>query len=169
MPAVRTYDDMTKVGAEVKAKGFTAPQDQHRASRSTARSIAYRPGFVVGQRLPGAQLGRLHRPQRGQDRRGFPRRAAGPMSASCSTPTSTSAPKGFRRIAEAVGPAQLDLARSSTRTIPKSIALIRRDRAVPDRLGRDAAGAPRLPALLRGLCLRHRHRRRDLERLLRDR
>src|SRR5437899_3088169 len=40
-------------------------------------------------------------------------------------------------------------------------------RALPDRLGRDPAGAPRLPALLRGLRLRHRHRRRDLERLLR--
>ena len=81
------------------------------------------------QRLSRAQLGRLHRPQRRQDRRGLPRglRARCRHHARHQLPFPT---EGFRRIAEAVGPAKLTWLELDTHD-PKSIALIRRDAPCP--------------------------------------
>ena len=50
-PAVRTYDDMTRLGAEVKARGFTALKT-NTALEVDGKLIAYRPGFVVGRGFP---------------------------------------------------------------------------------------------------------------------
>ena len=120
---------MTKVGAEVKAKGFSGLQDQHRdrdrrqdpAPTGRASSSAAASPSATGTPSSRAVRRRPSRPSA---------RAAGRMSASCSTPTSISAPKGFRRIAEAVGPTKLTWLELDAHD-PKSIALIRRDSPCP--------------------------------------
>ena len=92
-PAVRTYDDMTRLGAEVKATRLHRAEDQHRArgrrqadrlsARLRRRHAAFRSatGTISSPAAP-----------RGPSRPSA--RAAGRMSASCSTSTSISAPKG---------------------------------------------------------------------------
>ena len=130
VPAVRTYDDMTRLGAEVKAKGFTALKT-NTALEVDGKLIAYRPGFVVGKGFPGTQLGRLHRAQcrAGPSRPFAP--AADPMSASCSTSTSTSAPKGSdaspKRWARPVSPGSSST--PTTRNRSRCCAATRRARS----------------------------------------
>ena len=92
MPAVRTYDDMTKLGAEVKAKGFTALKT-NTALEVDGKLIAYRPGFVVGKGFPERNWDEfIAAARRRPSRLSAP--VAGPMSASCSTPISTSVRRG---------------------------------------------------------------------------
>ena len=115
-PAVRTYDDMTKVGAEVKAKGFTRAQDQHRDRDRRQADQAYRPGLRASAAAFPSATGTPSSPAAPRRRSRPSARAAGPMSASCSTPTSISAPKGSgaspRRSGRPSSPGS-----SSTRTI----------------------------------------------------
>ena len=163
-PAVRTYDDMTKVGAEVKAKGFRCAQDQHR-DRDRRQDHRLSAGLRGRPRLSRAQLGRLHRAQRGQDGRGLPQG----LRARCRHHARHQLPFPHRGLPAHRRGGRADRAHLARARCARS-EVDRPDPprfAVPDRLGRDAARAPRLPAVFRGLCLRHRDRRRGVERLLR--
>ena len=129
-PPVRTYDDMTQLGAEVKAQGFTALQDQHRA-RGRRQADRLPAGLRRRPRLPGAQLGRLHRPQRGA-------RPSRPSAPACGPgcrhharhSTSTSGPRASGGSPRRSAPARLTWLELDTHD-PQSIALIRRDAPCP--------------------------------------
>ena len=106
-PPVKTYDDMTAVGREVKAKGFSAlktniaiEMDGQISARSAAKTVeAFRKGC-------GPDVGIM-------------------LDLNFHFRT-----EGFRRIAEAVAPAQLTWLELDAHD-PKSIALIRRDAPCP--------------------------------------
>ena len=161
-PAVRTYDDMTRLGAEVKARGFSGLKTNI-ALEVDGRLIAYRPGLRVGRGFPERNWDDFDRPQRRPHRRGLP----GRLRAGCRHHARPQLPLPHGRLpAHRRGgrPGAPDLARARRARSQVDRAAAPR-RTLSHRLGRDPAGAARLPALLRGLCVRHRHRRRGLERL----
>jgi hypothetical protein len=160
-PAVRSYDDMTRLGAEVKAKGFNALKTNI-ALEVDGQLIAYRPGFVVGRGFPERNWDRFIAQSAARTVEAF-RAGGGPDMGIMLDTNFHFRTEGFRRVAEGLGPARLTArarhARSAVdRADPPRFAL-------SDRLGRDALGAARLPAVPRRLCLRHGDRRRGVERL----
>src|SRR5262245_14215840 len=127
-PPVRTYDDMTRLGAEVLAKGFTGLKTNI-ALEVDGRLIAYRPGFVVGRGFPERNWDDFIARSAATTVEAF-RAGAGPDMAIMLDTNFHFRTEGFRRIAEAVGPAKLTWLELDAHD-PQSIALIRRDSPVP--------------------------------------
>ena len=127
-PPVRTYDDMTRLGAEVKARGF------HALKTNTALEIdgkleAYRPGFVVGRGFPERNWDDFIATSAAKTVEAF-RAGCGPDIGIMLDTNFHFRTEGFRRIAEAVGPAKLTWLELDMHD-PQSIALIRRDAPCP--------------------------------------
>src|SRR5258708_1082264 len=127
-PPVRTYEDFTKVGEEVRARGFTACKTNI-AIEIDGKVTAYRPGFVVGRGFPERNSDPFIPRTPPRTPQPFPQ-APGPDVGILLDPNSHFRPGGFRRIAEAVGPAKLPWLELDAHD-PKSIALLRRDAPCP--------------------------------------
>jgi galactonate dehydratase len=127
-PAVRTYDDMIRLGAEVKAKGFTALKT-NTALEVDGKLIAYRPGFVVGKGFPERNWDAFIARSAARTVEAF-RAGAGPDMGIMLDLNFHFRTEGFRRMAEAVGPARLTWLELDAHD-PKSIALLRRDAPCP--------------------------------------
>jgi L-alanine-DL-glutamate epimerase-like enolase superfamily enzyme len=127
-PAVRSYDDMTKVGAEVKAKGFGALKTNI-AMEVDGRLMAYRPGFVVGKGFPERNWDAFIARSAAKTVEAF-RKGCGPDVGIMLDTNFHFRTEGFRRIAEAVGPTNLIWLELDVHD-PRSIALIRRDSPCP--------------------------------------
>jgi len=127
-PVVRTYDDMTRVGAEVKARGFAALKTNI-AIEIDGLIQAYRPGFVVGRGFPERNWDAFIARSAARTVEAF-RKGCGPDVGIMLDTNFHFRTEGFRRIAEAVGPTGLTWLELDAHD-PKSIALIRRDSPCP--------------------------------------
>jgi galactonate dehydratase len=127
-PAVRTYDDMMKLGAEVKAKGFTALKT-NTALEIDGKLTAYRPGFVVGKGFPGRNWDAFIARSAAKTVAAF-RAGAGEDMGIMLDLNFHFRTEGFRRVAEAVGPSRLTWLELDAHD-PQSIALLRRDAPCP--------------------------------------
>ena len=127
-PPVRSYEDFTRVGEEVKAKGFTACKTNI-AIEVDGKLRAYRPGFVVGKGFPERNWDAFIARSAAKTVEAF-RRGVGPDVGVMLDTNFHFRTEGFRRIAEAVGPAKLTWLELDVHD-PKSIALLRRDSPVP--------------------------------------
>jgi L-alanine-DL-glutamate epimerase-like enolase superfamily enzyme len=127
-PPVRTYEDFTKVGEEVKARGFTACKTNI-AIEADGKLRAYRPGFVVGKGFPERNWDAYIARSAARTVEAF-RKGVGPDVGVMLDTNFHFRTEGFRRIAEAVGPARLTWLELDVHD-PKSIALLRRDSPVP--------------------------------------
>ena len=123
-PAVKTYDDFTKVGAEVKAKGYRCLKTNI-AIELGRQVTAYRPGFVVGRGFPERNWDDFIARSAAKTVEAF-RKGCGPDVGIMLDTNFHFRTEGFRRIAEAVGPTKLTWLELDAHD-PKSIALIRRD------------------------------------------
>ena len=128
-PQVRTYDDFTKVGAEVKAKGFNCLKTNIAIEKADGTIEAYRPGFVVGRGFPERNWDQFIADSAAKTVEAF-RKGCGPDVGVMLDTNFHFRTEGFRRIAEAVGPTKLTWLELDAHD-PKSIALIRRDSPVP--------------------------------------
>ncbi|MBV8410057.1 MAG: mandelate racemase/muconate lactonizing enzyme family protein, partial [Alphaproteobacteria bacterium] len=127
-PPVRTYDDMTRLGAEVKARGF------HALKTNTALEIdgkleAYRPGFVVGRGFPERNWDDFIATSAAKTVEAFRAGCGSDIGIMLDTNFHFRT-EGFRRIADAVGPAKLTWLELDMHD-PQSIALIRRGAPCP--------------------------------------
>lgn len=127
-PAVRSYDDMTKVGEEVRAKGFHALKTNI-AMEVDGKLMAYRPGFVVGRGFPERNWDAFIARSAARTVEAF-RKGCGPDVGIMLDTNFHFRTEGFKRIAEAVGPTNLTWLELDVHD-PKSIALIRRDSPCP--------------------------------------
>jgi galactonate dehydratase len=127
-PAVRTYEDFTKVGEEVKAKGFKGLKTNI-AIEIDGVCSAYRPGFVVGRGFPERNWDAFIARSAAKTVEAF-RKGCGPDVGIMLDTNFHFRTEGFRRIAEAVGPTGLTWLELDAHD-PKSIALIRRDSPCP--------------------------------------
>ena len=127
-PPVRTYEDFTKVGEEVKARGFTACKTNI-AIEIDGKVTAYRPGFVVGRGFPERNWDAFIARSAARTVEAF-RQGVGPDVGIMLDTNFHFRTEGFRRIAEAVGPAKLTWLELDAHD-PKSIALLRRDAPCP--------------------------------------
>jgi galactonate dehydratase len=127
-PAVRTYDDMMKLGAEVKAKGFTALKT-NTALEIDGKLTAYRPGFVVGKGFPERNWDAFIARSAAKTVAAF-RAGAGEDMGIMLDLNFHFRTEGFRRVAEAVGPSRLTWLELDAHD-PQSIALLRRDAPCP--------------------------------------
>ena len=105
-----TYDDMTKVGAEVKAKGFRCLKTNI-AIEIDGKITAYRPGFVVGRGFPERNWDEFIARSAAKTVEAF-RKGCGPDVGIMLDTNFHFRTEGFRRIAEAVGPDPAHLARA---------------------------------------------------------
>jgi len=128
VPAVRTYDDMAKLGAEVKARGFTALKTNV-ALDLEGKLIAYRPGFIVGRGFPERNWDAFIARSAAKTVDAF-RAGAGEDTGIMLDLNFNYRTEGYRRIAEAVAPARLTWLELDIHD-PKSIALLRRDAPCP--------------------------------------
>ena len=127
-PPVRSYDDMTKLGAEVKARGFSALKTNI-AIEVDGKLMAYRPGFVVGRGFPERNWNEFIARSAAKTVEAF-RKGCGPDVGVMLDTNFHFRTEGFLRIAEAVGPAKLTWLELDAHD-PKSIALIRRAAPCP--------------------------------------
>jgi L-alanine-DL-glutamate epimerase-like enolase superfamily enzyme len=127
-PPVRTYEDFTRVGEEVKARGFTACKTNI-AIEIDGKVTAYRPGFVVGRGFPERNWDAFIARSAARTVEAF-RQGVGPDVGIMLDTNFHFRTEGFRRIAEAVGPAKLTWLELDAHD-PKSIALLRRDAPCP--------------------------------------
>jgi galactonate dehydratase len=125
---VRTYEDFTRVGEEVRAKGFTACKTNI-AIEIDGTVTAYRPGFVVGRGFPERNWDAFIARSAARTVEAF-REGVGPDVGIMLDTNFHFRTEGFRRIADAVGPARLTWLELDAHD-PKSIALIRRDAPCP--------------------------------------
>ncbi|MFI5033206.1 MAG: mandelate racemase/muconate lactonizing enzyme family protein, partial [Reyranellales bacterium] len=128
-PAVKTYADFTKVGAEVKAKGYRCLKTNIAIELADGTVTAYRPGFVVGRGFPERNWDDYIARSAAKTVEAF-RKGCGPGVGIMLDTNFHFRTEGFRRIAEAVGPTRLTWLELDAHD-PKSIALIRRDSPVP--------------------------------------
>ena len=128
-PQVRTYDDFTQVGAEVKAKGFNCLKTNIAIEKADGTIEAYRPGFVVGRGFPERNWDAFIADSAAKTVEAF-RKGCGPDVGVMLHTNFHFRTEGFRRIAEAVGPTRLTWLELDAHD-PKSIALIRRDSPCP--------------------------------------
>ena len=117
-----------KLGAEVKAKGFLALKTNI-ALEIDGQLIAYRPGFVVGRGFPERNWDRFIAQSAARTVEAF-RAGGGPDMGIMLDTNFHFRTEGFRRMAEAVGPARLTWLELDMHD-PQSIALIRRDSPCP--------------------------------------
>ncbi len=127
-PPVKSYDDMTKLGAEVKAKGFKALKTNI-AIEADGKLDAYRPGFVIGRGFPERNWDEFIARSAARTVEAF-RKGCGPDVGIMLDTNFHFRTEGFRRIAEAVGPARLTWLELDVHD-PRSIALLRRDSPCP--------------------------------------
>jgi galactonate dehydratase len=127
-PPVRTYDDMTRVGEEVKARGFTACKTNI-AMEVDGKLRAYRPGFVVGKGFPERNWDAFIARSAARTVEAF-RAGVGPDVGIMLDLNFHFRTEGFRRIAEAVAPSKLTWLELDVHD-PKTIALRRRDAPCP--------------------------------------
>ena len=127
-PPVRTYEDCTRVGEEVKARGFTACKTNI-AIEIDGKVTAYRPGFVVGRGFPERNWDAFIARSAARTVEAF-RQGVGPDVGIMLDTNFHFRTEGFRRIADAVGPAKLTWLELDAHD-PKSIALLRRDAPCP--------------------------------------
>ena len=125
---VRTYEDFTRVGEEVRAKGFTACKTNI-AIEIDGTVTAYRPGFVVGRGFPERNWDAFIARSAARTVEAF-RQGVGPDVGIMLDTNFHFRTEGFRRIADAVGPAKLTWLELDAHD-PKSIALLRRDAPCP--------------------------------------
>ena len=125
---VRTYEDFTRVGEEVKARGFTACKTNI-AIEIDGKVTAYRPGFVVGRGFPERNWDAFIARSAARTVEAF-RQGVGPDVGIMLDTNFHFRTEGFRRIADAVGPAKLTWLELDAHD-PKSIALLRRDAPCP--------------------------------------
>ncbi len=125
---VRTYEDFTRVGEEVRARGFTACKTNI-AIKIDGTVTAYRPGFVVGRGFPERNWDAFIARSAARTVEAF-REGVGPDVGIMLDTNFHFRTEGFRRIADAVGPAKLTWLELDAHD-PKSIALIRRDAPCP--------------------------------------
>jgi galactonate dehydratase len=144
-PAVRTYADFAKVGAEVKAKGFHCLKTNIAIEREDGSVTAYRPGFVIGRGFPERNWDDYIARSAAKTVEAF-RKGCGPDVGIMLDTNFHFRTEGFRRIAEAVGPTRLTWLELDAHD-PKSIALIRRDSPVPIAAtsGRTSRATPSTP------------------------
>ena len=127
-PPVKSYEDMTKVGEEVRAKGFTACKTNI-AIEVDGKLRAYRPGFVVGKGFPERNWDAFIARSAAKTVEAF-RKGCGPDVGVMLDTNFHFRTEGFLQIAEAVGPAKLTWLELDVHD-PRSIALIRRDSPCP--------------------------------------
>jgi L-alanine-DL-glutamate epimerase-like enolase superfamily enzyme len=127
-PAVRTYDDMTRLGAEVKARGFGALKTNI-ALEVDGKLIAYRPGFVVGRGFPERNWDDFIARSAARTVEAFRAGCGADVGIMLDTNFHFRT-EGFRRIAEAIAGARLTWLELDMHD-PRSIALIRRDAPCP--------------------------------------
>ncbi len=127
-PPVRTYEDFTRVGEEVRARGFTACKTNI-AIEVDGTLRAYRPGFVVGKGFPERNWDAFIARSAARTVEAF-RKGCGPDVGIMLDTNFHFRTEGFRRIADAVGPAGLTWLELDVHD-PKSIALLRRDAPCP--------------------------------------
>jgi len=125
---VSTYDDFTKIGAEVKAKGFSALKTNI-AIEIEGKLTAYRPGFVIGRGFPERNWDAFIARSAANTVEAF-RKGCGPDVGIMLDTNFHFRTEGFRRIAEAVAPTNLTWLELDVHD-PKSIALLRRDAPCP--------------------------------------
>ena len=102
---VRTYDDMTEVGEEVRKRGFTACKTNI-AMEIDGKLRAYRPGFVVGKGFPERNWDAFIARSAAKTVEAF-RKGVGPDVGIMLDTNFHFRTEGFRRIADAVGPYDL--------------------------------------------------------------
>jgi galactonate dehydratase len=125
---VRTYEDFTRVGEEVRAKGFTACKTNI-AIEIDGTVTAYRPGFVVGRGFPERNWDAFIARSAARTVEAFRQGVGADVGIMLDTNFHFRT-EGFRRIADAVGPAKLTWLELDAHD-PKSIALLRRDAPCP--------------------------------------
>ncbi|MBS0541227.1 MAG: mandelate racemase/muconate lactonizing enzyme family protein [Proteobacteria bacterium] len=125
---VRTYDDMTEVGEEVRKRGFTACKTNI-AMEVDGKLRAYRPGFVIGKGFPERNWDAFIARSAAKTVEAF-RKGVGPDVGIMLDTNFHFRTEGFRRIAEAVAPYNLTWLELDVHD-PKSIALLRRDAPCP--------------------------------------
>src|SRR5579883_2262720 len=127
-PPVRSYEDFARVGEEVRKRGFTACKTNI-AIEVDGKLRAYRPGFVIGKGFPERNWDAFIARSAARTVEAF-RQGVGPDVGVMLDTNFHFRTEGFRRIAEAVGPAKLTWLELDVHD-PKSIALLRRDSPVP--------------------------------------
>jgi L-alanine-DL-glutamate epimerase-like enolase superfamily enzyme len=127
-PAVKSYEDFTRTGEEVRAKGFTACKTNI-AIEVDGKLRAYRPGFVVGKGFPERNWDAFIARSAAKTVEAF-RKGCGPDVGVMLDTNFHFRTEGFLQIAEAVGPAKLTWLELDVHD-PRSIALIRRDSPCP--------------------------------------
>jgi len=127
-PAVKSYEDFTRTGEEVRAKGFTCCKTNI-AIEVDGKLRAYRPGFVVGKGFPERNWDAFIARSAARTVEAF-RKGCGPDVGVMLDTNFHFRTEGFKRIAEAVGPAKLTWLELDVHD-PRSIALIRRDAPCP--------------------------------------
>jgi L-alanine-DL-glutamate epimerase-like enolase superfamily enzyme len=127
-PAVKSYEDFTRTGEEVRAKGFTACKTNI-AIEVDGKLRAYRPGFVVGKGFPERNWNAFIARSAAKTVEAF-RKGCGPDVGVMLDTNFHFRTEGFLQIAEAVGPAKLTWLELDVHD-PRSIALIRRDSPCP--------------------------------------
>ena len=127
-PAVKSYEDFTRTGEEVRARGFTCCKTNI-AIEVDGKLRAYRPGFVVGKGFPERNWDAFIARSAAKTVEAF-RKGCGPDVGVMLDTNFHFRTEGFLQIAEAVGPAKLTWLELDVHD-PKSIALIRRDAPCP--------------------------------------
>lgn len=127
-PAANCYEDFTRTGEEVRAKGFTCCKTNI-AIEVDGKLRAYRPGFVVGKGFPERNWDAFIARSAARTVEAF-RKGCGPDVGVMLDTNFHFRTEGFKRIAEAVGPAKLTWLELDAHD-PRSIALIRRDAPCP--------------------------------------
>ena len=127
-PPVRSYDDMTAVGREVRERGFNGLKTNI-AIEVDGRLSAYRPGFVIGRGFPERNWDSFIAQSAARTVEAF-RAGCGPDVGIMLDLNFHFRTEGFRRIAEAVAPSRLTWLELDVHD-PRSIALLRRDAPCP--------------------------------------
>src|SRR5258708_132504 len=127
-PAVKGYEDFSKTGEGVRAKGFTACKTNI-AIEVDGKLRAYRPGFVVGKGFPERNWDAFIARSAAKTVEAF-RKGCGPDVGVILDTNFHFRTEGFRQIAEAVGPPNLTSLHLDVHD-PPSLPLLRRDSPCP--------------------------------------
>ena len=129
VPPVRTYDDLTKARRRGEGQGLHGAQDQHRAR--DRRQADRLPAGLRGRHAASPSATGTPSSPAARPRPSRPSATGGGPDVGIMLDTNFHfRTEGFRRIAEAVGPAKLTWLEIDAHD-PKSIALIRRDAPCP--------------------------------------
>lgn len=127
-PAIRHYEDLTKLGEEVRARGFKALKTNI-ALETDGTLAAYRPGFVVGRGFPERNWDRRIARAAADTVQAF-RAGTGPDVGIMLDLNFHFRAEGFRRVGEALADAALTWLELDIHD-PLSLKLLRRDFPCP--------------------------------------